>query len=68
MPSGLLLLLLFLVLYRIITRFIMPLLKVTANVRRQMKHMQNGAGSGKESPASKQVKKPGEYIEFEELR
>ena len=57
--------LLFYFLYRLVVRFLIPVLRVTSAARRQMQNMQqnNGAAAQQPKPARK-----GEYIEFEEVK
>ena len=62
----LLLALLFVGLYRFITRILFPLLRITSAVRGQMRNMQQGASQNNSAPEPK-VRK-GDYIEYEEIK
>lgn len=68
MLRYLLLALLFVCLYKFIIRVVLPVLRVTTTVRRQMQQMQDA--NNHSGTAARQAGKPksGEYIEFEEVR
>jgi hypothetical protein len=62
--------LLFVGLYRFITRVVFPLLRITNAVRGQMKNMQQSAAAGTptSTPKPEHKVRKGDYIEFEEVR
>ena len=64
-----LLLLLFVWLFRFVLRFVLPVLKITSGVRRQMKNMQQQSGSNPyTAPGRTQKVREGDYIDYEEVK
>jgi hypothetical protein len=69
MIRYILLLLLIVGLFRFITRFLLPVYRITANVRGQMRNMQQGAKpQPAPAPVSSRKEKVGDYIDYEEVR
>jgi len=62
--------LLFIWLFRIVLRYVLPILRITSGVRRQMKHMQESQSQGQAAPPQSQTHKArkGDYIEYEEVK
>ena len=60
--------LLFIWLFRIVLRYVLPILKITAGVRRQMKHMQQSQGQPAPPQSRPQQARKGDYIEYEEVK
>ena len=65
-----LLALLFIWLFRFVLRFVLPILKITSGVRKQMKNMQQGQSNPYTAPAPGRTQKvrEGDYIEYEEVK
>ncbi len=72
MFQSLILLLLFIGIFRFVMRFVLPIARVGSAVHRQMKHMQQATNGRQEEHAHKSAapKKSsvGEYIDYEEVR
>lgn len=68
MLRYILLLLLIVGLFRFITRFLLPVLRITANVRGQMRNMQQGARPEPAPAPVPRKEKRGDYIDYEEIR
>jgi len=70
MVRYLLLTLLFIWLFRIVLRYVIPILKITSGVRRQMRHMQQGPGQAQSVPPQSrpQQSRKGDYIDYEEIK
>ena len=68
MIRYILLLLLIAGLFRFITRFLLPVLRITANVRGQMRNMQQGARPEPAPAPVSRKEKVGDYIDYEEVR
>ncbi len=69
MIRYILLLLLIVGLFRFITRFLLPVLRITANVRGQMRNMQQQGHRPEPAPApAPRREKVGDYIDYEEIR
>jgi hypothetical protein len=64
----LLLVLLFVGLYRFITRIVFPLLRITSAVRGQMRNMQQNAAPTASAPQPSHKSRKGDYIDFEEVK
>jgi hypothetical protein len=64
----LLLALLFIALYRFITRFVFPLLRITSAVRGQMRQMQQQDYAQHQQSPPKAKASSGDYIDFEEVK
>jgi hypothetical protein len=65
-----LLALLFIWLFRFVLRFVLPILKITSGVRRQMKNMQQGQSNPYTAPSAARPQKvrEGDYIDYEEVK
>lgn len=68
MLRYILLILLVVVLFRFVTRFLLPVLRITANVRGQMRNMQQGARPEPAPAPVSRKEKRGDYIDYEEIR
>lgn len=68
MLRYILLLLLFVGLFRFITRFLLPVLRITSNVRGQMRNMQGNTHREPAPPPMPRKERRGDYIDYEEIR
>jgi hypothetical protein len=46
----------------------MPLIRISSNVRSQMKNMQQGQPNSSPTPRPQQKARKGDYIEYEEIK
>jgi hypothetical protein len=61
--------LLFIWLFRIVLRYVLPILKITSGVRKQMKHMQQRQQAQPPvSPGRTRNVRKEDYIEYEEVK
>ncbi len=71
MLQSLILLLLFIGIFRFVMRFVLPVARVGSAMHRQMKNMQQQTTEKSEAAQKQSTRKStpkGEYIDFEELR
>lgn len=68
MVRILLLTLLFIGLFRFIIRFVFPMLRITAAVKKQMRNMEQAQANANNHTAPKPQAKTGDYIDFEEVK